>query len=286
MNVFITGIQGFIASHLSLFLTDQGYIVSGSTSRTGASTGSRSTGEKIFHHKLGGPVNEAMFDGIDVVIHCAHDFKKGALKTNIEGTIALAEAANKQRVDKQIFISSLSSRPDAQSEYGKAKFEIERYFKRDKGIIIRPGTVLGEGGIFWKMVQLVKSSPVVPMLDGGISQMFVIGIDDLCRSIGRLIKTTGEPVEYNLYYPERVTLKEILTAIRRMLRRRTIFIPVPASFLILPLSILGAFGLKLPIDIENLRGFIKSQTMVYPSDLPKVLKASMSLEDILKGLLH
>ena len=283
MNLFITGIRGFIAGRLSLFLQDKGYTISGSTSRTGELTGSRPMGEKIFLHKLGEPIDEVVFDDIDVVIHCAHDFQKGALRKNIEGTIALAEAADKQGVGKQIFISSLSSRPDAQSEYGKAKFGIEVYFKKSKGVIIRPGTVLGSGGIFGKMVRLVRSSPVVPLLDGGRSQMYVIGLDDLCRSIYQIIGATGNAFEYNLYYPEKVTLKEMLFTVRRLSGRHPLFITVPAAMLILPLSVFNALGIKLPIDIENLRGFRKSQTMIYQSDLPKVLDVGMSLEDILKA---
>ena len=283
MNIFITGIKGFIAGHFSLFLQDQGISVSGSTSRTGVQTGLRMVEEKIFHHRFGEPVDEAMFKGVDAVIHFAHDFQKGALRKNVEGTIALAEAADKQGVNRQIFISSLSSRSDAQSEYGKAKFEIERYFKRAKGIIVRPGTVLGEGGIFGKMVQMVKSFPVVPLLDGGVSKMYVIGVDDLCRSLYQVIKVPGNNTEYNLYYPEKVTLKEILLTVRRLSGRHTLFISVPAAFLILPLSVMAALRIKLPVDIENLRGFIKSQTMIYNSDLPRVLDRPMSLEDILKG---
>ncbi|MGC1403369.1 MAG: NAD-dependent epimerase/dehydratase family protein [Thermodesulfobacteriota bacterium] len=283
MNVFITGIRGFIAGRLNLSLQDQGYTISGSTSKTGEPMGRQPAGERIFHHKLGEPVDEAMFIGMDTVIHCAHDFQKGALKKNVEGTIAIAEAADKQGVGKQIFISSLSSRPDAQSEYGKAKFEIELYFKRNKGIIIRPGTVLGNGGIFGKMVRLVKGFPVVPLLDGGNSQMYVIGVDDLCRSIYQVTKANGNTFEYNLYYPEKVTLKEILMAIRRLSGRHSILVPVPAAFLIMPLSFLNSLGIKLPVDIDNLRGFIKSQTMIYQSDLQKVLHSYMSIEDILKA---
>jgi nucleoside-diphosphate-sugar epimerase len=282
MNVFITGIRGFIAGHLSLTLKEQGYSISGTTSKPGETTGGRSGPEGIFSYRLGDPVEESMFSGMDLVVHCAHDFQKGALKKNIEGTLALAEAARRQGVSRQIFISSLSSRPDAQSEYGKAKFAVEGDFKKLGGIIVRPGTVLGEGGIFGKMVHLVKNSPIVPLLDGGNSQMYVIGVNDLCRSLYQIIRGSGKMGEYNLYYPEKVILKEILISIRRLSGRHTLLVPVPSGLLIFPLSLLSKLGIKLPIDIENLRGFIKSQTMIYISDLPKLLTTPFSLEDALK----
>ncbi len=283
MKIFITGIQGFIAGHLSHFLRENGHLVYGSTSRMAEPTAGYTSGEKIYRHKLGEHLEGSMFTGMDVVIHCAHDFQKGALQKNVAGTIAIAEAADKHRVAQQIFISSLSSRPDTQSEYGKAKFEIEGYFKKNKGVIVRPGTVLGAGGIFGKMVQLVKGSPVVPMLDGGHSQMVVIGVDDLCRSIYQIIRAAGNTVEYNLFYPERVTLKEILLTIKRLSGRHTIFVPVPAAFLIRPLSFLNLLGIKLPVDIDNLRGFIKSQDMIYRSDLQEVLDFHMAIEDVLRA---
>jgi nucleoside-diphosphate-sugar epimerase len=282
MNIFITGIRGFIAGHLSQYLKEQGCSVSGSTSQPGQSERDQLFGGRVFSQRLGDPVEESIFSGMDVVVHCAHDFRRGALNKNVEGAIALAEAAKRQGVKRQIFISSLSSRPDAQSEYGRAKFAIEGYFKERAGVIIRPGTVLGEGGIFGKMVHLVKTFPVMPLLDGGNSQMFVIGLDDLCRSLYQVINGLVNKGEYNLYYPEKVTLKEMLLAIRHLCNSRTFLIPIPATFLLFPLTLLNKLKMKLPIDVENLRGFIKSQAMIYQSDLPKLLPASFSLEDVLK----
>jgi nucleoside-diphosphate-sugar epimerase len=285
MNVFITGIRGFIAGRLRLTLQDRGYTVSGSSSQVGVPEGNPDRTERIFKHRLGSPVEGAMFDGMDTVVHCAYDFQKGALQKNIEGTIALFEAARQRGVRRQVFISSLSSRADAQSDYGKAKFAVEAYIRDLGGIIVRPGTVLGEGGIFGKMVRLVKTYPAVPLLDGGTSQMYVVGLDDLCRCLALIMETTDPLPAYNLYYPEQATLKEILRIIRDLAGRRTLLIPIPAALLILPLSLLNGLGLKLPIDIENLRGFIKSQTMIYRSDLPKLLPATAPLEETLRAQL-
>jgi nucleoside-diphosphate-sugar epimerase len=282
MKVFITGINGFIASHLSVYCRDQGYQVWGSTSRKLEPPDRQSPPGKIYYHKLGEGFEGSMFAGMDVVVHCAHDFQKGALRRNIEGTLALAEAAKNHRVSKQIFVSSLSARPDAQTEYGKTKCAIEQYFKKNNFIIVRPGTVLGSGGIFAGMVGMMRRFPVIPLLDGGNSQMYTIGIDDLCRSFYHIMKATIITGEYNLYYPQRVTLKEILIALRSQLKRKIIFIPVPSKLLIFPLSFLDRIGIKLPVDIDNLRGFMKSQAMPYPSDLQKVIDTYLPMKDLLE----
>ena len=133
MNVFITGIRGFIAGHLSLFLQDQGYTVSGSTSRTGEPMGSQPVGERISHHKLGEPVDEAMFDGMDVVIHCAHDFQKGALRKNIEGTIALAEAADKQVLANRYLSALFLRAPMPKANTEKPNLKLNSISKETRG---------------------------------------------------------------------------------------------------------------------------------------------------------
>ncbi len=150
MKVFITGIHGFIAGHLSIFLRDQGYQVCGSTSRRSEPPDRQSTPEKIYYHKLGEGFEGSMFAGMDVVIHCAHDFQKGALRRNIEGTLALAEAAKHQQVSKQIFVSSLSARPDAQTEYGKTKYAIEQVFQKKRRHHHPAGDRFGLRRYFWR----------------------------------------------------------------------------------------------------------------------------------------
>ena len=285
MKVFITGINGFIASHLCITLKNEGYDICGSTSQQIVQTRDSITKEAIFHYKLGEQLDNSILKGVDVVIHCAHDFERGALTKNVEGTLALAEVANSYNVIKQIFISSLSARPDAQTEYGKAKFQIELYFKRNNYIILRPGTVLGSGGIFNRMVSVVRNFPIVPLPDGGNSRVYVISVDDLCRSISKLLSSNCSSGEFNLYYPEIITLKNLLVAVRNLTKRNTKILSIPSKILILPLSILGAAKINLPVDIDNLRSFIISQSMPYQSDLKKVLSSYMSIKEALSSQL-
>ena len=218
MNVFITGINGFIASHIGNHLSKQGYTVCGSSSRPdGPIVNSRIV--NVYPLLLGDPVQGSIFQEVETVIHCAHDFRPGALRKNIEGTIAIAEGALKEGVEKQIFISSLSARVDAITEYGKAKYETERYFLQHMGIVIRPGTVVGDGGVFGRIVGIMKKFPVLPLPGGGKSKMYLIGIVDLCRSISMVLDRKG-PSEFNLYYPETPSLRSVLTQMKILLQRK------------------------------------------------------------------
>jgi nucleoside-diphosphate-sugar epimerase len=119
MRVFITGLNGFVSARLADRLAAAGHKVTGS-SRTSSSL----PGARVW--SLGDPPDESMFKKIDVLIHCAHDFARGAKHRNIDGTLALANAARRAGVGRQIFVSSLSARGDARSDYGRAKYQTER----------------------------------------------------------------------------------------------------------------------------------------------------------------
>ncbi|OGL51393.1 MAG: hypothetical protein A3C43_06925 [Candidatus Schekmanbacteria bacterium RIFCSPHIGHO2_02_FULL_38_11] len=280
MNIFITGLNGFIATHLASFLSERGNVICGSTSRPNTQI-SNNRARHIYSLKLGNSVDRSIFQDVDAVIHCAYDFKPGALKRNIQGTIAIAEAARSQGIQKQVFISSLSARPDAVTEYGKAKYETERYFLQNGGVVIRPGTVIGNGGVFGRIVKLMKKCPVLPLPNGGKSQMYLIGIVDLCISIAEILNRKG-PSEFNLYYHEKPALRTILTQMKFILQCNVLLIPLPAIFLLFPLEFLKWLGIRTPIDVDNLKGFIKSQDMAHRSNLEIVMSKIPSLETSLR----
>lgn len=270
MNVFITGLNGFIAGHLAAHLATAGHAVTGSSRAPSSVPGAHAW-------KLGDPVDEAMLRGIDVLVHCAHDFAKGAMRANVRSTLALADAARRTGVARQIFVSSLSARPDAWSEYGRSKFEIERVFLDRGDTVVRPGTVVGKGGLFGNMALMIQRHAVLPLVDGGTVKMTLIGIADLCRAMEAILDR-ADPREYNLYYADKPTLKQVLVRLGQRLGRRTIFIPMPAWTLFVPLFILSGLRIPIPIDLENLKGYLKSKDPVHPPNLSVVVPSPGSFE--------
>ena len=273
MNVFITGLNGFIAHHLATWLAERGCVVTG-TSRSGS---------EQFHAiawQLGDPVDSTALDGVDVVIHVAHDFQPGAMNTNIKGTLAMERAAAAAGVQRQILVSSLSARPDAVSEYGRTKLAEEEHFICNSHTIVRPGTVLGVGGLFGKMAGMLKRFPVLPLLDRGCTRMTVIGVHDLCRALETILQLR-EGNEYNLYYEDMPTLGELLRQLSTILNHKVLFVPVPAVVLLLPLSVLRYLGIRLPLDVDNLKGYITNSAPYHPTNLSAVLPRPSTWEGAL-----
>ena len=273
MKVFITGLNGFLARNLAGWLSERGYFVTGTT-RTGKAP------HPALSWHLGDPINKDAFDGIDVVIHAAHDFTPGAMMTNINGSLSLERVASDAGVKRQILISSLSARPDAVSEYGRTKFTEEEYFLGRDHTIVRPGTVLGKGGVFGKLAYMLQSFPLLPLLDGGRTHMTVIGIQDFCRAMEKILEIS-DAKQYNLYYEHQPTLGELLRLLSSVLNLRTLFIPVPAVVLLFPLTVLRYLRIRTPVDVDNLRGYITGLAPFYHTNLSAILPRSHDLQTVL-----
>jgi nucleoside-diphosphate-sugar epimerase len=270
MNAFITGLNGFIARHLAAWLSERGYIVTG-TSRSGT---------ERFHAIawcLGDPIERTALAGVDTIIHAAHDFTPGAMNANVKGTLAMERAAAAAGIRQQILVSSLSARPDAVSEYGRTKLAQEEHFIHCGHTIVRPGTVLGKGGLFGKMAGMLQRFPVLPLLDGGRTRMPVIGIHDLCRALEAILQL-NEAAQYNLYYEDMPTLGELLRLLGIILGRKVLFVSVPAALLLPPLSLLRHLRIRTSVDVDNLKGYITTLTPYHPSNLSVVLPAPSSLQ--------
>jgi nucleoside-diphosphate-sugar epimerase len=275
-TVFITGINGFIGRALEKRLSAAGYRVLGSTSKS-------SSNSHLTQIRLGEMVNANLFSGVDVIVHAAYDARSNQVENNVQGTIQISEAAVKAGVTHEIFISSYSALTDAKSEYAEAKKLLETFFRSRSATIVRPGLVIGLGGLFMRMIQLVKRYPLLPLLDGGKGAMPVLWIDDLTDAIEFLIahKLVGE---FNLFHHERLTLIALLDASRKQMGLRRWFVPIPSSWLLPPLRFAEFLRIPLSVNSQNVAGYRVNQNHDAPSDLRQligretdVLQASLSL---------
>lgn len=279
MNIFITGINGFLGNYLANHFSESGHNISGTTSRTTLS-------KNIIQYKLGDEIPEGVFKNIDVVIHCAYNFIKGEKYSNINGTIELILSAKKEGVKKQFYISSLSARPDAISEYGTSKYQIEERIKDiEDVIIIRPGTIIGKGGVFGKMLTIAQKLPVVPITNGVNNALYLISIEDIYLILKYLSKSNDIKRDYNLYYHSNLSTPELFKILKRKFNKLYIPFNIPLFVFDVLLFLIEKVKIKLPLSSDNLKGYISSQNMIHKSDISlfdDVLKSrSETLENII-----
>jgi len=112
MNIFITGINGFIGSSLARHLLQMGYQVSGSVRKTSDLSFLKDLSVDLFAGHIG---NESFLEkclqGQDLIYHVAalaSDW--GSMSTfyniNVRGTMNVAKAALKAGVSRLVFVSS------------------------------------------------------------------------------------------------------------------------------------------------------------------------------------
>lgn len=284
MNIFITGVNGFIGSHLARYLKEKGNEVYGCSIEATARENLLAVLSGYSTLFLNRDFDPGIFKNIDCLIHCAYSYeKKNITTTNIEGAKKLYHAGKDRGVKKQIFLTSYSAKPGSQSEYGFIKYELENFFLQEKQVIIRPGLVLGNGGMFQGMRRLLKTYPVIPLLDGGAYDVPIISVAALCRTIEKVIAVTG-PAQYHIFQEEPVSMKHLLLAMKRQLGARCLLVPVPSFLPRLFLKMLETWRIPFPIKSSSIVALKENRQLSYRSHLKQLGIVDSPLEEILRSI--
>ena len=199
-------------------------------------------------------------DGADVVVHLAYD-RKARIELNLEGVKRVFTAATVVGVPRQIFVSSYSARPDARSEYGRLKYLLETYFLERGQTIVRPGLVIGNGGLFARNMEQILHTPLIPLLNAGNDLLPVVAVEDLVTAMTTLLQR--EPGAYNLFNKRLIPMRQFVEAINRAGHHRAVYFNIPLSWAIAGLSCASKLRIRLPIDLDNLRA-LKAEPTMHP----------------------
>lgn len=266
MKAFITGINGFIGSALARSLLQRGHETVGSVSTKEKLASASGHSTNCYVVRMNEGFDSEIFQGVETLVHCAHDLRKGKSTVNIEGTKKLARAAINQGVKWQMYVGSYSAHEQATSEYGRTKLELEKFFLSLGHMVVKPGLVVGNGGIFLKMSDFLQKYPLVPLIDGGRGKLTIVSISDLTTSLVQLIETP-KPGCFRLYNDEQVSFKELLVQVKRARGLKTVLVPVPGQIVYMGLWMADKLGLPFQVDTGNLRGFQANQSVQESSDL-------------------
>jgi NADH dehydrogenase len=267
-------VGGFLGSHLASQWAASGHEVYGA-SRSGAVVpGLR----RVVPFTLGQPLNPEDLAGMDMLVHLAYDRKAG-LDRNVEGTKLVHAAARATGVPRQIFVSSYSARPESIAEYGRLKHQLETYFLESGETIVRPGLVVGNGGLFLRNMRKILTTPLMPLLDGGRDLLPVVAVEDLTAAMTMLL---ASPVgAYNLFNPELVTMRRFIETINRAGGHRALYFNIPLSWAIGLLSLSEKLRIRLPIDLDNLRALKQNQECIHKSDLQTLVPTYRSFDKMI-----
>lgn len=270
-TVLLTAASSFIGSNLGAYLHEQGYAVHGTVRKDKYGSFKPFWLEKcdiLDLTEAAGRIDNSIFCDVDVVIHLAQDLRENMMDANIRATEEIELLAEKSGVKKQIYFSSYSARPDAVSEYGEIKYRLEQYFLKKGHIIVRPGLVIGHGGMSLRLINAVKKFPVIPLPDGGKGAVPIISIRQLCEVINRIITLkTCSQTEFNIFYPEMTSMKALTRAMKIATGSKAIILPIPSDILLWASSIGRMLGIKLPFNVGSAKSFKKNQQKIHDSNI-------------------
>jgi nucleoside-diphosphate-sugar epimerase len=267
MRILIIGAGGFIGSHLAREATLQGDEVVG-VCRSGRIPGF--VGECL-KWEFGEPLPETVLRTgyIDCAMHLAHDFKgdSGAALT-ISSTLKCMEELRKAGVGRQIFFSSCSAGHYATSLYGRTKYALEKnLLPLPDVVIVRPGLVLGNGGIYGRICKIACLLPIIPLPDGGRGVVPVIAIDRLCVEIIALARSNSPEREVNLFEPKLRSLRLLVEDAASQAGKCPIILQIPTQWMIAVLELADRLKISLPVNTDNLRGFLANQETIRGSSI-------------------
>ncbi len=222
-----------------------------------------------------------------IIIHCAYDVqtldKNKAIKVNFEGTKRLVGIAHSIYGCKFIFISSLAGHSGAESLYGIIKFRLEKIMEKSD-LVIRPGTIIGNGGIFLQAAKMVSWLPIVPIPFSNLIGLQTVGISDLCNAIYRCI-VLNILGSISVASPVQISFRDFYLKIAQVQKKRALFLPIPIDLMFYSLLLAENLGLQLSVTSQNILGIKSIKYKNTREDLRKLSIELQSFEECM-ALLH
>ncbi len=238
--ILVTGGTGFVGSHLIAQMRKQGLPVRALVRRPDKAGALRELGVEIVSGDLADARSlEDACAGVERVIHLVGIIQEtpGATfqQVHVEGTRNLLEAARRCRVRHFFYQSALGTRPGAASEYHRTKWQAEELVS-GSGIaytILRPSLIYGPGDQFTlRLAEIIRSSPVLPVIGAGSSKVQPIFIDDVVACIVKAVTSDSFLNEiYEIGGPDQLTYEEVTRAIADALGIKRPVVHMPLLFL-------------------------------------------------------
>ena len=252
-SVMISGADGFLGGALSSAFVRSGWNVFGLVRDLAAKAIPAGLSDAFDYSFPDQIAEDALRLPIDLFVHNAFTSRldvKTDSAINIEATRFLLQQFPRSRF---ALISTMSSHAGAYSRYGRTKLRMESMMDSARDLIVRPGFIVGNGGIFRRLAKSLAKLPVVPLFYGSSRPIHTVALDDISRSVVRLAESqrTGT---WPVGEEAPLTIREFYGTILDWLGNKQRFLPFPGELSLLLLRIAESCGMRLPFTAENLLG--------------------------------
>jgi NADH dehydrogenase len=259
--ILVTGATGFVGSHLVKRMRREGLKVRAVVRTPAKAQALEDLGVEVVPGDMSDRASlEAAAAGIERVIHLVGIIQEAPGATfqsvHVDGTRELLEASKKAGVRHFMYQSALGTRPNAKSRYHQTKWEAEELVSKC-GIpftILRPSLIYGPGDLFTiRLAEMIRLSPVLPVIGSGRSRIQPIFIDDVVECIRKIVTSDSYLNEiYKIGGPEELTYEEVTKAIAAALGVDRPVVHMPLFFMRSMAKIAEAILPKPPVTTDQL----------------------------------
>ncbi|MFN8277519.1 MAG: NAD-dependent epimerase/dehydratase family protein [Chitinophagales bacterium] len=272
MHIAITGANGFIGNRLCHYLEQQGHEVQ----RWQRKAASGAVFYDLTSTKM------PSLEGIEMLIHTAFEpfdsRHPQSFEHNVEATRQLFRHCQNHRV-KFVFLSSMSAHPEALSKYGKHKWLLQQELG-DAAVVIRPGLVIGEAGLFQRISNAVDRLPVQLLIAGGLQPLQVVAVQELVAAIEKISLKADSGV-YTVANSKVYSMRDFITQVGAWKGKKVRFFSVSYPVVFALLRVIEALPFQVGITNENLLGLKQLRAEPTASTLNLFNIKLSSLEEIL-----
>lgn len=230
-TVFVTGASGYLGKSLVRRLSNGGYRV-----RCLVRDGSKAKDLSLPNVKIyiGDIRNKSTYkddiESVDTIFHLAaivgNNDKKLNFSTHVDGAKNLIDAANKNKVKRIIYVSTISASYPRRSYYAESKLQAEKLF-HSSGIpttIIRPNLIIGKDSPQLNKISMLTKLPIIPVVGSGDKLIQPIDVEQLTDILIKVLedeKTTNHTISVS--GSEKVVFNKFLDIISSMYFGKTKF---------------------------------------------------------------
>jgi uncharacterized protein YbjT (DUF2867 family) len=268
MRVAITGGTGFVGRAVVQKLLRRDHEVRVLVRRPDRAGTLQDLGVQLVAGGLGEPAAvRSLVEGVDAIVHLVGIIVEAGRQTfesvHVAGAEAVVGGARQAGVPLLVHMSAMGARATASTRYHRTKWRAEEVVRASgqPHVILRPSLIAGPGSAALKtMVDMIRFSPVVPVIGDGRYEMQPIWLGDVAEAFALALERADLRGSFDLGGPERLSYHQMLDQLETALGVRRRRVPVPVGVVRFAAAAGAVLPNAAPITPEQLQMLLEGNT--------------------------